>query len=336
MKKNKYEFDLQHIDISAIEANPANPRGINVRDKDEQFQYLKRSIEEFGLIVPIIVQEISSEPSKKYRLLDGERRYWALKELGYTKVKANVIKNRITARTAKNVMFHIHTNRLQWDACQQCRALEPVYGMLKKIHKRNEEEIIRQLILMTGTNKRTVQSRLNFLRWPKSIKNYVYFHDPEKYWTVVEIEDGFIKPAEENFPQYFRRVKKNEVRRLLFEKYLKGDVYKSTDVRKINFIVKVPRDNKEQYAESSIIIRKLIEDTNFTFDDARDDFLAKFPEAEQAFEISFKKVRNQILKTTSVLSNLQANLFSKKERKEIDSFIDELEVAIDGFRKSNE
>ncbi|MDO8281153.1 MAG: ParB N-terminal domain-containing protein, partial [Thermodesulfovibrionia bacterium] len=73
---------LDEIEISKITKNPQNPRGQYVRSEDEHFEYLKRSIKTFGLIVPLVVQKIDEE---KYLLIDGERRYNALKELGIKK-----------------------------------------------------------------------------------------------------------------------------------------------------------------------------------------------------------------------------------------------------------
>ena len=123
-------FTLKPIEVSKIKPNPNNPRGPRIRDNDDQFSYLKRSIKQFGLLVPLVVQELEGE-GKKYRLVDGERRYWALKELGFKTASANVIIGKIDKDEVKNIMFHIHTNRVQWSPCQQCKALESLYKQLK-------------------------------------------------------------------------------------------------------------------------------------------------------------------------------------------------------------
>ena len=118
----KCNFILETIEVSKIEPNLNNPRGPLVRDNDDQLIYLKRSIKEFGLIVPLIVQELKGV-KKEYRLVDGERRYLALKELGIKETPARVILDEIDKDEVKNIMFHIHSNRVQWNAYQQCKAL---------------------------------------------------------------------------------------------------------------------------------------------------------------------------------------------------------------------
>ena len=272
---DRFDFSLEEIEISKIKPNPNNPRGPLVRDNDDQFNYLVRSIKEFGLLVPLIVQEINGT-DKRYRLIDGERRYYALKELGIKCAPAHVICGEINDEEVKSVMFHIHTNRVQWVPYQQCKALEPLYEQLKDEFDKDENKIAKELVKRTGTNKRTINDRLNFLRWPKEIKDIVYSEKPELYWTIAEIEGGIIKPAEKNFPKYFEKVSKDEVRKHLLQKYIEGIVHVATEARKVKYIVRTTNENKEQYAYALKIFRKLVKNVEYTFEEAQEEFLAKF------------------------------------------------------------
>lgn len=332
----RYNFLLKEIEVSKIELNPNNPRGPNVRDNDSQFDYLKRSIKEFDLIVPLVVQKLKGD-AKEYRLVDGERRYWALRELGIKYTRANVILDDINQDEVKNVMFHIHTNREQWDAYQQCKALEPLYEKLKYKFKENEKEIANEIVKLTGTNKRTINDRLNFLRWPVNIKNMVYDEKPDLYWTIAEIEQGIIKPAEKNFPNYFKIVKKDEVRKLLLQKYIDGIVRAATEVRKARYIVRTPKENIEQHKYASTIFDKLVKEVEYTFEEAQEEFLAKFPEAEKMTKISYTKLYNQLLKTTTILKKYDISLLSrmvtKTKKEELNEMLQELERALEEFRE---
>lgn len=333
----RYDFSLETIKVSKIKHNPNNPRGPRVRDNDDQFDYLKRSIKEFGLIVPLIVQEINGD-DKKYRLIDGERRYWALKALGIKNAASHVIHDEIDTDEVKNIMFHIHTNREQWDACQHCKALEPLYEQLKDDFEENENKIATELVKLTGTNKRTINGRLNFLRWSDEIKNMVYDKRPDLYWTIVEIEGGIIKPAEKNFPNYFKIVKKDEVRKLLLQKYIDGIVRAGTEVRKARYIVRTPKENIEQHKYAYTIFNKLVKEVDYTFEEAQEEFLAKFPEAEKMIKTSYKKFCNQLLKITTILKEYDISLFSEMvtetKKEELNEILQDLERALDDFRQN--
>ena len=329
-------FSLEPIEVSKIEPNPNNPRGPWVRANDDQFNYLKRSIKEFGLMVPLVVQELKGA-KKEYRLVDGERRYLALKELGIKNAPAHVILDEISEDDVKNVMFHIHTNRVQWDACQQCKALEPLYEQLKDKFKEDENKIAIELVKLTGTNKRTINDRLNFLRWPVNIKNMVYDDRSDLYWTIAEIEGGIIKPAEKNFPNYFKIVNKDEVRKLLLQKYIDGIVRAATEVRKARYIVRTPKENIEQHKYASTIFDKLVKEVGYTFEEAQEEFLAKFPEAEKMMKISYRKLRTQLLKITTILKEYDISLLPEMaietKKEELNGILQDLERVLDDFKQ---
>lgn len=333
---SKYDFYLAEIPISQIERNPDNPRGDKdeIRLNDEQFQYLKNSIEKFGLIVPIIVQKLGNN---RYRLLDGERRYMALKESGKQKVRANVLKTRIKSKTAKNVMFHIHSNRLAWGPFQQCRALEPLYTDLVLQYSNDENKIAKQLAIMLGAHKRTINNRLDFLRWPRSVKRRVYSDRQDLYWTVVEIETGIIKPALKNFPNYFEKVSVNKVRKFLFNKYIEGYIRASTEARKVKFIMKTPKRSKRQYKSAKTIFKKLVSKIEYTFDDAREEFLALYPAAEEMYKMSHKKIKNLMLKLVNMFKDYDYSLLetmTKKEKSDFESIIQDLEQLLSDLRET--
>lgn len=320
MNMNKYCFELRQIEVKKIKPNPGNPRGISVRDNDDQFQYLKRSIKEFGLLVPIVVQK-SPNNSDEYVLLDGERRYYAVKELGFDKVPAHVAAFNINADEGKNLMFHIHTTRLQWDPYQQCKALEPLYENLKNKFKAKENHIAKQLILLTGTNQRTVNARLNFLRWPKSIKDIIYNQRPELYYTIVEIEAQIILPALKNFPLYFKKVEVNEVREFLFNKYLKGIIPKATEARRVTHMLNTASSEKEKYAHAFRLFKKLVNDISYTFQNAHDDFVAKYPEEDEELDKSFRKITLNLSRAIQTLEAINENGISSLETKNRQSLI---------------
>jgi ParB family chromosome partitioning protein len=73
-----------HLEIGSIRPNAKQPRSVF---EPEAFAELVHSIKELGVLQPIVVRQITSEPGK-YELIMGERRLRASKEAGLTKIPA--------------------------------------------------------------------------------------------------------------------------------------------------------------------------------------------------------------------------------------------------------
>ncbi len=326
---SNFNFKLDTIKISKIEPSHNNPRGKNIRESDKEFNYLKKSISEFGLLVPLVVRPKNRD---KYYLIDGERRLLALRELGILEAPAHVLRSKINNNVAKRVMFHIHTNRLQWEAFQQCIALEPIYQDLKRKYNNDESKIANDLVKHTSTHKRTINDRLNFLRWPLDLKNFVYEKENDRYWTVVEIEKGFIKPAVANFPKYFKRVSIDKVRRLLLEKFLEGYVHAAIEVRKVKAVVQTSSQDKDQHGYASEIIKDLVNKKSYTFEEGMYDFQTRYPHPQSSQKNILKKIINQMISLKEILEEYdfsQFNTSPKKQREAFLEIIDDLDIQID-------
>jgi ParB/RepB/Spo0J family partition protein len=176
----KPQGKLAYIEISKISPNKDNPRGIDIQSQDEKLSYLKDSIEDFGVMVPIVV----SKRGENYLLIDGERRYWASKALGHETIPAFVLDKDgdFSKRDILFRMFQIHHNREQWGAVQQCNALENLYNAIitkkeiKSIPDERERlsKIADAIVTETGIEERTAVNRVYFLRWPDAVKEKLY------------------------------------------------------------------------------------------------------------------------------------------------------------------
>lgn len=78
---NKFTSTKLVVPIDKIAPNRWNP---NVQSK-ETFEKTKQSIEKFGLVGSVYVREIN-HTSADYEILDGEHRWKAAKEMGYTEI----------------------------------------------------------------------------------------------------------------------------------------------------------------------------------------------------------------------------------------------------------
>ena len=80
---NKFTTRKIEVDIKLIEPNPWNPN----LQSDFIYQKEIESIKKFGLLGSILVRETAGI----YQILDGEHRWKACKELGFTKIQVETI-----------------------------------------------------------------------------------------------------------------------------------------------------------------------------------------------------------------------------------------------------
>jgi hypothetical protein len=268
---------LQLIDVAKIRPNKENPRGLNIRETDPHRENLKESMQKFGILVPLVVRPLGDG---QFELIDGERRYWIARSLKMREVPAYVLNGGMDSKAILQRMFQIHMNRDQWDAVQQCKASEPIYAELKGAYGEDYEAIVEQFARFSGTDKRTARNRVQFLRWPEAVKRSIY-SDPTKhdsYWYVVEIEDKIVEPAQRNYPEYFQRVSVDEVRRFLYRKWEANTVKAAVDVRQAQVLTRANFKDKAPRAAALRILDQLVNDTEFTYEDALKEFAQEFPD----------------------------------------------------------
>jgi hypothetical protein len=334
-------MEFRHLPLKSIEPNEDNPRGINIQVDDPKLAYLKDSIKQFGVIVPVVV---SKRPDGKYLLIDGERRYWAAKSLGLSNIPSYIIdpngamdKNDILFR-----MFQIHHNREPWGPVQQCHALEAVFqdiagrAMIKSIrdHKAKIKAIAEELVKITGIEERTAIDRVHFLLWPGTIKDRLYNnpHD-EGYWYICEIEEKIIIPAVANYPEYFRKVPVDEVRIDLFRKLEQHSVDKSTDVRRVAPFLRV---NLNKESDRKVVMRILAElhrRADMTYSDAQDELLKHFPNFHKGRPISDRKLQNMLTALEIAIDDFDFGGLSQRKRQS-NASINELITAVQSLMES--
>ena len=99
-------MNIQKIHISKLKAAEYNPR-VALKAGDKEYEKLKRSIQEFGFVEPIVWN------SRTGNVVGGHQRLTVLKDLGHTEVDCVVIELDALKEKALNVAL----NRIQgeWD-----------------------------------------------------------------------------------------------------------------------------------------------------------------------------------------------------------------------------
>lgn len=296
--------DLIEHDPFRIRFNLENPRGPDV-EADKRLWHLVDSVRRYGILVPLLVKEVEGDDDHDYELIDGERRLLAARTVNLPAVPLYVIHEPLDAPSARERMFHIHHNREPWGAAEECYALKGLYReLVETFGTEDETALIDELVKRAGFNKRTARNRLQFLRWPADIKEQVYAGEAS-YWFVVELEDKIVEPAQENFPTYFDRVPVDDVRRFLFDKWFeKGLVGAAETVRRAGIIARrrVPDEKQEEALE---IFTQLVEEKTLGFEQAREMYLLRFPEAaaEETPTRGPRGLYNDITRLADMLSN---------------------------------
>ena len=74
---------IQKVKISELREAEYNPR-IDLKPGDAEFEKIRKSIEEFGFVEPIII-------NSDMTIIGGHQRYKVLKELGYDEIECSVV-----------------------------------------------------------------------------------------------------------------------------------------------------------------------------------------------------------------------------------------------------
>lgn len=96
---------IEKIKIDKLKLAEYNPR-INLKPEDEKYQNIKKSIEEFGYVDPIIV-------NSDMTVIGGHQRLKILKELGYKEVECSIVE--VNKKIEKKMNIALNNNNGEWD-----------------------------------------------------------------------------------------------------------------------------------------------------------------------------------------------------------------------------
>jgi ParB family transcriptional regulator, chromosome partitioning protein len=255
---------LKSIPTNRIGKNPENPR---LLFRHKEFEELLESIRLYGIQVPISVYE----DGDRYVLIDGERRWRCCLKLNYKTIPA-LIQVKPSPLTNLLLMFNIHALREQWDFFSIASKLPVITEMLANELKRPplEREIVEKTGLRQGMIRRCKmlmqlpQEYLDMLRGelskPKSKQKL-----SEDFFFEMERS---IRAVENNMPSLISD--KNIVRDNLIKKYKNDVINNIVHFRQIGKIANAGNVDAN-IGRAHNAIRSLIEDNNYSIEDAYED-----------------------------------------------------------------
>src|SRR6478735_3258718 len=147
--------EIKKIPIDQIIPNRFQPRTVF---DDEKIEELARTIHTHGIIQPIVVREYEQDT---FEIIAGERRWRAMKKLGWDLVPA-IIKDFNDTETASVALIE-NLQREELSPIEEAVA----YGKLLELHQLTQEALAQRL----GKGQSTVANKLRLLKLPEEIKS---------------------------------------------------------------------------------------------------------------------------------------------------------------------
>lgn len=147
--------EITSIPVDQIVPNRFQPRTIFDEEKIDE---LAKTIHTHGIIQPIVVRLIENN---NYEIIAGERRYRAVKKLGWDTVPA-IIKRMNDKETASVALIE-NLQREELTPIEEALA----YNQLIEIHGLTQEALAQRL----GKSQSTVANKLRLLKLPKQIQD---------------------------------------------------------------------------------------------------------------------------------------------------------------------
>lgn len=146
--------EIRNIPVTDIIPNRFQPRTIFDEDKIEE---LSRTIHTHGMIQPIVVREYDSD---KFEIIAGERRWRAIKKLGWNTIPA-IVKKMTDTETASVALIE-NLQREELTPIEEAMA----YGKLLELHNLTQEALAQRL----GKGQSTIANKLRLLKLPEEIQ----------------------------------------------------------------------------------------------------------------------------------------------------------------------
>jgi ParB family transcriptional regulator, chromosome partitioning protein len=120
------EDRLAYIPVEKIQANPFQPREYVL---DEPLAELKKSVEQYGIIVPLIV----NKDAGRYMLVAGQRRLQAARELGFKFVPAIV--RSLNSRQVMEISYMENLHREELSKIDVVKMFDRIHRKYPKIQE---------------------------------------------------------------------------------------------------------------------------------------------------------------------------------------------------------
>ena len=300
---------------NAIRKNPHNPR---LYFNDEKLDQLRTSLQEKGVLVPLIVYE-DPEQSGSYVLMDGERRWRSAQDLGFDRVPVQVIS---APNPVDNLvqMFNIHSVREEWSLVAIALALQELMRM-------TGEDREGRLADMTGLTRSTVRRAKRLLSLPRHeldlIQSEAHLDRNEQIHRVdlyLEIERAE-SVLRRSIPEIEDSFSRDEIIRQFARKREEGSLRNVTDFRDVGKLAEAAKDDLVDRNRVVQAVTDLIEDVDLNPPDVYERVAALAVKQQELARRA--ELLGESLQTVEGRGGLSANLVKQLQglRQQIDDLL---------------
>ncbi len=161
VSEKKADDIYQELPLLSITPCASQPRKYF---NDEQLKELASSIQEKGIIQPLVVRPIGGSDSGKYEIVAGERRWRAAKMLGLENVPAVV--RAYSDSDAMTIALIENIQRENLNPIEEAEA----FALLKEQYSLSQEELARNL----GKSRSALANALRLLNLPKEMRELIF------------------------------------------------------------------------------------------------------------------------------------------------------------------
>jgi ParB family transcriptional regulator, chromosome partitioning protein len=266
---NSVAHDLREIATDQIGPNPNNPR---IYFPPEELERLSQSIDERGILVPVVVWE---ETEEHYVLIDGERRWRCAKELARPRIPA-VVTEKPSDEDNLVQMFNIHMVRESWQDMPTAYALGAVIS-------ESGTDSTAELSTLTGLSEERVRRLKHALDLPQEFQEHIeQGRIPLNFFW--ELKRNVIDPLSRKRPALWAEFEQDEVLRAFAEKRLTNIISDTVSLRDVRPIISYAADDAGEPEDSSPLdqtLRELVKNPDFGVQEAYEDTVMVVVEADK-------------------------------------------------------
>jgi ParB/RepB/Spo0J family partition protein len=303
---------LHYFDPQKISFDKNNPRGLSESQivNDPQFPKLVSSIEEYGILEPLIVKPDESKTTA-YILIDGERRLRAALKAKKKEVPALIATDDTDGRI---LAYQVHMLRENWNKAAETKAIKKIISDLRiEIPGINEIEIRRRIEQITSHKPHELSDILKLAKYADAIIEKV-ISDELNMSYLVQIESSFIAPLKKHYPNINNRYGENIIREILIQKALDGKLVNTRFL--MDKFKDVFSDTKNKY-KTEMLLTNFLERKSQSIKETYDEYVKTIEGNKKRIETKKQKAAKKTTQSdkTATLKKLELSFASIKVTK---------------------